>query len=317
VGSDPILIIGLLVAVAVGVAAGFLGGHLGVLLGIMITLLASVLTFQIDTLLRIERRHREGEDGSRILHLLEEQPELIPVIRSISEAAAEIFDQDDEPVFIAAAQMQLESLVHGLNELRLGTLRVGLGDAELMEEALPALKVALQATTHLHTDLEWWESPTGRRYWAENIEALKRGVQITRVFFGSEREVDDRWLNIAREQASAGVDVLIVDPSDVSPDLCINMVVFDHRLVHEVLTNNDGCPVAYTYDRNPAAIARAREKMRRLRSHAQSLSESEVRVKPAKDSQSESDELTNVQEQVHLLHSTRTHRASDEASGTA
>ena len=100
----------------------------------------------------------------------------------------------------------------------------------------------------------WWHTPTGQEYWRLNLDALARGVSITRVFVCD--RVRAELAALIDIQRRAGVTVKVVDRRDVDPALHLNLVVWDGRRAWEGRMNARGDIVANVFLVNQAEVDR-------------------------------------------------------------
>ncbi|MGC4773025.1 hypothetical protein ACLQ25_29135 [Micromonospora sp. DT44] len=74
-------------------------------------------------------------------------------------------------------------------------------------------------------ELSWWRSEIGRRYWEANVEALRLGVRITRVFVYA--TLTDEVSDLAGRQRAAGARVGLLPFGAVGPHLLVNLTLWD------------------------------------------------------------------------------------------
>lgn len=131
----------------------------------------------------------------------------------------------------------LDDLSLRLTEL--GTGRLVTRDHQHLLDAMHTAKhEVLAVTNELGGGSSWWRTPLGRQYWEENLEALRRGVRIQRIFIHD--EVDADLAALLTEQREAGIEVRTVRGGAIDPDLHRNLAVIDGRLTWEGRNNGRG-----------------------------------------------------------------------------
>jgi hypothetical protein len=218
---NPIVLVGVALSVALGLVFDLTGAASGPesvlagLLGVTITLVLDATwraeeRFELRTLMRSAVR--------------DEVRELAVVVREIEE-------RQSAPEVTAELRRRVHDTIVGLLDLRDGRIvRPGTDMAPLLT-ATESCERSMEAVTNLLSSdtggVQWWRSALGRRYWAANLAALRRGVVITRVFIVA--ELDDDARRLIDEQIAAGVDAVALPRQHVHPDLQVNLVLWDRR----------------------------------------------------------------------------------------
>ena len=84
-------------------------------------------------------------------------------------------------------------------------------------------------------EVEWWEEPEGKQYWKYNIEALKRGIEIERIFIIDEDKDfrdNSKLLSLMQEQVNHKPPIK-VRTARINPckKLARNSIVFDNKKI--------------------------------------------------------------------------------------
>lgn len=108
-------------------------------------------------------------------------------------------------------------------------------------------------------EMSFWVSDFGRKYFELNKAAIKRGVQITRIFALAPEEVKNS-INILKEQEKAGVRVLIIKPNKVDHEFAIfdERILIDFKVEHKEDYRTERITVEATQ------VKRAREEFKEL-----------------------------------------------------
>jgi hypothetical protein len=237
------------------------------LIAVAVGMLTTIVGLQIDTSLRLSERARRQDQHGRLLELVEQQPPFLPAVTDMLASAINTMNSSRVPLFKKSVTDIVESARMRLSELERGRLRCPANDSDLMIEQWGATHHRVRATTIPKADMDWWLSAVGLRYLEHNASAVRRGVQVERIFLLDDREPET--IELLNRTVAAGVSVLIVDRRTLPADLRINVVVYDDVLSVDELTNADGEVVEFIYSTNPADLARILTSYGRLRSVAQ------------------------------------------------
>ncbi len=207
---DPILIIGLLLSITIGVAMVLTGND--TIHGLTIGLLSTLTTLGVDLIARLHRSEQSFIEATGLMQMLSDQS----LGESLKEIANnyKVIKRYDYDVFSKVADANIEECRIKITELASGSLRlVGNSVQEFgsieFERAKKHIKV-------IHRDgMEYWNSDFGKRYFKRNLEALKRGVKIIRIFAITEEQAR-KYIDILKEQEAAGIDIKIMDPQFVN-----------------------------------------------------------------------------------------------------
>lgn len=105
-------------------------------------------------------------------------------------------------------------------------------------EDLPAVVVDLIrqarreiiATSYVNS-LEFWETPWGKIYAAENYSAVQRGVRVRRVFIVKDQDELKRLQPLINDQLNHGIDVFVAKRDNLSVKFSEDAIKIDNRLV--------------------------------------------------------------------------------------
>lgn len=89
------------------------------------------------------------------------------------------------------------------------------------------------------SDSRFWDGVYGENYLTSNVNTIKRGVKITRVFMNSAETLRNMEASI-RKQHEMGIDVYILATEDVPKQLHDDIVVMDDRYLNKTEFTGSG-----------------------------------------------------------------------------
>ncbi len=252
-------LVGTLVAVIGGGVAALL--HAGAANSLLVALILEVIALQVSS---DDDRTRHNDEVVSAVGLSTEiadsgvQRELLrDLVRDLTDVAA-----TGHPLFARQAHDRLVAFVDEIQQLSNGLMTITDSREIQMEGiwALEHLSVSLFATSVVSMDTFWTESE-GPDYHHKNLEIVKRGRRITRVFIldSSEALKDPRMRKLLREQSTAGVDVWHVAASKLPRDAVSDFGIWDDKMVCTLRPSISapGEVLDATYDTTPAGLQRA------------------------------------------------------------
>ncbi|MEU0551442.1 hypothetical protein [Micromonospora sp. NPDC005979] len=219
--TDPVALVGITLSITLSVLLDLTGAASGVesllagLMGITISLL-------VDSLARAERRFH-------LRTLLEGPPWLAHTATEVVVAMREATEQHAGTRVAVEARRRYEQFRLEAEQFAQGRVIRRGDEAEDLLGATRACVHRLDALTNVMPrasgELSWWRSEIGRRYWEANVEALRRGVRITRVFVYA--TLTDELSDLAGRQRAAGARVGLLPFGAVGPHLLVNLTLWD------------------------------------------------------------------------------------------
>lgn len=263
------VLVTLLTTVIVFFTTGEELGGIGVLTTACIGLLGLVVSLQLETLFRVSERAQAREQYGRMLELIEDYPDLLPLATGALEASVTTLkrthlEKFKEEVFNVLFHANVQ-----LQELAQGRLRTADGDNTLVLDRFELTEKLLLGTTD-EGDTSWWLQGSGTQFFALNKKLIdERDVQVERVWVLS-RKPDERIRNVIHSHHEIGVRVYVLraDRDNLDRALLVNMTVMDEAFLQEDLPNKMGQAVEYLYSENASDLERARSRFARLKSAA-------------------------------------------------
>lgn len=78
---------------------------------------------------------------------------------------------------------------------------------------------------------EWWYKNNGKKYFNENIEAIKRGAKIIRIFI-LKKESESEVIEFAKKHHDAGIEVFFVNETEItSTEMKQNFFLYNKRII--------------------------------------------------------------------------------------
>lgn len=248
---DLVAVIGITVSIVVSVALDLTNAATGVesflacLMGITIALL-------LDANARAERRFR-------LRGMMEATPWLADTLTPIVAATAEIESRYAGTLVGAEAPARYAALADHLEELRRGRIVRQRRDNEHLLAGTRASKYTVCAVTNAvagppGAQFAFWTSDIGRQYWQANLDALQRGVRITRIFIYT--RMTSRLRDLIAEQERAGVRVGRLRADGVRAESQLNLALWDDATAWEARLNARGEIVHNIFTLNGQDVAR-------------------------------------------------------------
>ncbi|MGK5675561.1 hypothetical protein ACSNOB_22290 [Micromonospora sp. URMC 106] len=250
--TDPVALIGIALSISLSVTLDLTNAATGVesllagLMGITISLL-------VDSLARAERRFH-------LRTLLEGPPWLVHAVPPLVTAAREAAEAYPGSRVAEEARRRFERFRVETEQLRAGRIvRPGEDYEDLMAGLRDCVRF-MDAVTHVMPrasgELSWWHSDIGRAYWAANVEALERGVRITRIFVHA--GISDELSELVETQLRAGVRVGLLRWGAIRPDLHVNLALWDGTSAWEPTMSAHGEISLNQFSVNPGDLERLR-----------------------------------------------------------
>jgi hypothetical protein len=219
--TDPVAMIGIALSVLLSVALDLTNAATGVE-SLLAGLMGTTISLLVDSLARSERRFH-------MRTLMEGAPWLTSAITPIVEGTREAIETYPGTRVAVEARRRFDRIRAETDLLRAGRIVRPGGDNQDLLGATRDCASRLDAMTNVMPrasgELSWWTSDVGRHYWAVNLDAIGRGVRITRIF--AYVAMTDHLRELLDTQRAAGVRVGLLPWGSVDRSLHLNLTIWD------------------------------------------------------------------------------------------
>jgi hypothetical protein len=248
------VVLAVLVAVVTGTTAS---------LTIVIALLGLTVTLILELISRLERRQEVINMAFRVAEVLEKTPDISEDLTEAVILAGTVVDRSGGRHYQEALKQVTSNFREAVESLYRGDLRITIGSGPVLSEQAALTKSTVRATSVVTVDEAWWSSPAGQMYAQASVDAMNRGVSVTRIYI-FEGEPSPRMQDVMSEQQAQGTHVYAIDRQEVPSHLRINVVVFDERAVYDIKETDDPkSPVRMLYT-NRADVQASIQKFEQL-----------------------------------------------------
>ena len=254
---DPVAVVGTVLSLALSIALDLTGAASGVE-SLLAALGGITVALLLDSIVRAERRFQ-------LRQMVEMTPWFGRAVHPLAQGAREIEQLYPGSLIVAETREKFERLREDLADLSRGRIERDGSDYRYLIEPSLRVRYRIEAVTNIGLEsdrLAWWEDDIGRHYWQTNLNALARGVRITRIF--TYVEMTPALARIIDEQSAAGVETIVLPHHSVSEALQMNFTVWDDGSAWEARLNARGAIVANIYTVNTHDVARLRAAFQRL-----------------------------------------------------
>ena len=219
--TDPVAIMGIGLSVCLSVALDLTGAATGVE-SLLAGLMGTTLSLVVDSLARSERRFH-------LRTLMAGEPWLTSAITPIVEGTRDAVATYPGTRVEVEARRRFDRFRAETEQLRAGRIIRPGADYQDLVGATRACTSRLDALTNVMLrdsgEMNWWHGKIGRHYWRGNVDAVARGVRVTRIFVYV--DMTDPLRVLIDEQRAAGVRVGLLPWGTVDRSLHLNLVVWD------------------------------------------------------------------------------------------
>jgi hypothetical protein len=217
----------------------------------------------------LELRYSE-ERREHLEKLLDCSTWLRASIAALAGVVNDISRDTQSEILMEEASRRFESFHGEMDQLQRGMIARGGSDATDLLRGIAECRAFCNAVTYLARDTDrsasWWAREVGRTYWQENLTAIARNVQITRVFIIDEFTEDVRA--VLAEQAQAHVDVRYVLSDHLAEVEHNNFAIFDSHRAWEAKMNTNGVIVQNLFHLSRHELQRLNESFRVCLAHS-------------------------------------------------
>lgn len=199
---------------------------------LLVSLVVSNIILVVEIRVQLTRIRDDFMSMIGILRKAIEHEFLSDTISGIVEGYTDLKHIDDT-FFIHEAQESIKECRRKISKLQEGEFRVeDKGIFPLLLSLIKQTDHNMFATVFAQTADFWFRHGKGKEILKENVNAVERGVNCTRVFFVEEpSELSEEILNIIEFQLKKGLEVKIAFVQDLTTDLLVDMGLFDEKYV--------------------------------------------------------------------------------------
>lgn len=250
---DPILLIGLFISIAISVGMILTGKD--TFESFSVGILSTIITLLLDIAARIQKVQDSVLEAAELSRILSNEP-IGKALREIANNYAAIRKVGFNH-YHTIADRAIDDCRTRLRDLASGSVLVTAKSVQ--EYAIIGIEQAQREIKAIHLDsMEFWNSVLGKKLFDLNRAAIKRNVQITRIFLLATDEVNEH-IETLKAHEKVGIQVFVVDPEHLSREFTI----FDNRILMEVEGEEEG----YRRERitiDPAEVTRKSEEFQHL-----------------------------------------------------
>jgi len=183
---------------------------------------------------------------------------LVEILTSIAESYTSIHALGED--FLSKrAENVIGEASRVLNEMSSGKVNVLPHDyhevASLLLHTTKAQDKVL-ATSYVETG-EWWKNPSGEAYLQENINAVRRGAEVTRIFIFDNEKSFHQSEALMIKQVEGGMKIKVAYAQDVPTRAQLDCMLVDDRYAVELLLAADKKTVlGFTVEHSESAVSR-------------------------------------------------------------
>nr|MDT0661485.1 hypothetical protein [Micromonospora sp. DSM 115978] len=219
--TDPVAVLGIALSVCLSITLDVTGAATGVE-SLLAGLMGTTISLVVDSLVRAERRFH-------MRTLMEGAPWLTSAITPIVEGTREAIETYPGTRVAVEARRRFDRIRADTEQLRAGRIIRAGGDYQDLMGATRTCTARIDALTNVMPrvsgELSWWTGDIGRHYWAANLEAINRGVRITRIF--AYVTMTDNLQELLEKQRAAGVRVGLLPWGTADRSLHLNTAIWD------------------------------------------------------------------------------------------
>jgi len=232
-------------------------------------LVGIVITLQIESALRERRLADELTRQQRLVSRVESIGWLPDLLDEALDALDEIERKRPGTVGADLARRAFTAFVAQTRDLRRGRYSTTLEGVALalVRELTERTQHNIRGTSPVSGNLQWWQTAQGQAYWRGNLEALRRGVAIHRIFVY--QTWNDQLAALIEAQRASGVRTLRVAAEKLPPTLRVNLSIWDDAAGLERRGNSVGDLIDSDYVFAPPDVQTMLERYTTIESYAE------------------------------------------------
>lgn len=233
---DPFLTAGIIVSIALALILVLLGQD--EVNSLIAGLLTTIITILIDLVARLKDTEHKVLEASKLGDILSENKELYSLLNQIAISYLSIKNKGFG-LFVQRSYDALLECKETLLGLENGYLTVSPGEKySYGRKGVDSARKTVKAVAY--EDIESWRTEHMKNVVKANAEAVKRGVEIHRVFIVS-NENPEQSKDVFQSHKDAGVKVFVVSPDELpSTQLLESYLIVDDQVVVYFFYTRDG-----------------------------------------------------------------------------
>ncbi|MCP4366853.1 MAG: hypothetical protein GY797_01880 [Deltaproteobacteria bacterium] len=264
---DPIIVIGVIISVALAVILVLIGqdGATSLLIGLVLT----TITLLIDVISRVKETESNIIQASTLETMLTRNPFLLSAVSQIAKDYG-VVKKSGFDFFTETAEnslLECRDMLHSLGEGRMiediDRTKLTYG-SRMISDAQKSVKVVTYA------NLSFWRTKYGQHILKENIEAVKRGVDFTRIWLQDYNTLVE-YQDILKIQRESGLRVLVAFPEDLPSTLLEDYRIMDDKVLVKLELMAEGHAKSQHISIDPTEVNRAAKKFELLLKYAYSF----------------------------------------------
>lgn len=258
---DRLLIVGTSISILIALILYFSG--VDTLQSLIVGILGIVLTIQIDFIGRLEHLAIKNTSDTRLLQQIGTSGVFRDLLVEVVGYCARIASGNLRlELFAKRAVIETERYRDIMMRLSRGELRTGPYDNDAIVYLINMAKDRLDVVSLSSANDEWWDTPMGEKTWKANVDAIARGITITRVFIFDEY-TKAREATMQKHEAS-GVKVHWSLIDDLPVELRVGFAVFDDWVCYQIVQTADGRVAEYVFTYDEADVRKLKHCFERV-----------------------------------------------------
>lgn len=233
---DPFLTTGIVVSISLALVLVLLGQD--EVNSLIAGLLTTIITILIDLIARLKETEHKILEATKLGNVLSENKELHSTLNQIAINYSAIQNKNFD-LFTQRSQDALLECKETLLGLENGYLTVSPGGKYTYgRKGVASAKKIIKAVAY--EDIESWRTEHLKNVVKVNEEAVKRGIEIQRVFIVSNENLE-KSKDVFQSHKDAGVNVFMVSPDDLpSTHLLASYLIVDNQVLVYFYYTRDG-----------------------------------------------------------------------------
>ena len=233
---DPFLAIGIVISIALAVILVLMGQD--EVQSLIVGLIITAITLSVDVIARLKETERKVLQGTALGTLLLDNQKLHTILHQIAKSY-QVAQQSDFDLFVERSKDAVLDCKEILGSLERGYTMVEAGGKySYGRRGTKQAKKTIKAVAY--EDIGSWRTVHLQDVVRINAEAVKRGVQIQRIFILTDESMA-KAKDVLDAHKDAGVQVFVVSPDDLpTTQLLESYLVVDDRILVIFYYTRDG-----------------------------------------------------------------------------